>query len=155
MDNEKAVSPVIGVILMVAITIIIAAVVAVFGFGFADFAPKGPTASIVYSNIPETYGIYDLKIAHKAGDNLKAGDWRISIVKVGDPPAYVIGTTDFRAGDMIITRNLTNKGTVTVTNSAITVVGDASVFAPETKYEIKIIVYPFQTLVADAVVLVR
>ncbi len=32
--NELAVSPVIGVILMVAVTVIVAAVVAVFGFGF-------------------------------------------------------------------------------------------------------------------------
>ena len=34
--NEEAVSPVIGVILMVAITVILAAVIAVFVFGMAD-----------------------------------------------------------------------------------------------------------------------
>jgi len=35
-ENEEAVSPVIGVILMVAITVILAAVIAVFVFGMAD-----------------------------------------------------------------------------------------------------------------------
>lgn len=35
-NNEEAVSPVIGVILMVAITVILAAVIAVFVFGMAD-----------------------------------------------------------------------------------------------------------------------
>ncbi|GLI46809.1 type IV pilin N-terminal domain-containing protein [Methanoculleus bourgensis] len=35
-ENEEAVSPVIGVILMVAITVILAAVIAAFVFGMAD-----------------------------------------------------------------------------------------------------------------------
>ena len=40
-ENEEAVSPVIGVILMVAITVILAAVIAAFVFGMTDsFAPQ-------------------------------------------------------------------------------------------------------------------
>ena len=139
---------------MVAITVILASVVAVFGFGFTGFASKGPTAGIVVSNIRDT-GIYDIQILHKGGDNLKANEWRISIVKVGDPPVYVIGGTDFRPGDAIITTNLTNSGTVTVTNSSITVVPSAPGFVLETKYDIKIIMYPYKTLVTDTIILVR
>ena len=39
-ENEDAVSPVIGVILMVAITVILAAVIAAFVFGMADISPQ-------------------------------------------------------------------------------------------------------------------
>ncbi len=53
-NDEHAVSPVIGVILMVAITVILAAVVAVFGFGFGDPDQKGPVASIHVTNVPDT-----------------------------------------------------------------------------------------------------
>ncbi|CAD7776403.1 Archaeal Type IV pilin, N-terminal [Candidatus Methanoperedenaceae archaeon GB50] len=46
--NEEAVSPVIGVILMVAITVILAAVIAsfVFGMGPSESAPVGSTISV-------------------------------------------------------------------------------------------------------------
>jgi flagellin-like protein len=154
MKNEDAVSPVIGVILMVAITVILAAVVAVFGFGFGAMDAKGPTASIMVSSIPDTAGI-DMKIVHRAGDTLKAGDWKLSITGVDGPPVFITATTDFQAGDTIITTNLTNSGTVSVTNSAVTVVGIPANFVPDTKYNVKIIVYPYKTQLVDAVVLIR
>jgi FlaG/FlaF family flagellin (archaellin) len=148
---------VIGVILMVAITVILAAVVTVFGFSFGSTETKGPTASIQVGNVPETTGIVDMKIVHKAGDRLKAGDWRLSIVRSGDAPAYITGTTDFSAGDAIITTNVTNSGVVNVTNRAVTIVsgGTPNSLLPETKYDVKIIVYPYKTMVVDAVVSLR
>ncbi|MBE0522213.1 MAG: type IV pilin N-terminal domain-containing protein, partial [Candidatus Methanoperedenaceae archaeon] len=45
MRNEEAVSPVIGVILMVVITVIIAAVMAVFAFGIGE-PTKAPQAQL-------------------------------------------------------------------------------------------------------------
>ncbi len=46
-DKDKAVSPVIGVILMVAITVILAAVIGAFVLGFQDRATERvPQASI-------------------------------------------------------------------------------------------------------------
>jgi flagellin-like protein len=39
LKNENAISPVIGVILMVAITVILAAVIAAFGFGIVGYNP--------------------------------------------------------------------------------------------------------------------
>ena len=44
--NEKAVSPVIGVILMVAITVILAAIIAAHVFGIVDTIPETKTVSI-------------------------------------------------------------------------------------------------------------
>ncbi len=54
--NEEAVSPVIGVILMVAITVILAAVIAAFVFGLGGTQSAAPTASIVAANYPDTVG---------------------------------------------------------------------------------------------------
>ena len=44
--NEEAVSPVIGVILMVAITVILAAVIAAFVFGMAGTVSKTKVFSV-------------------------------------------------------------------------------------------------------------
>src|SRR5574337_1292823 len=85
--NEEAVSPVIGVSLMVAITVILAAVIAAFVFGLGGSTEKAPTSSIVVANNPDT-SAFDLKVQHKGGDTLKAGDWKISVV-----PASGTGTT--------------------------------------------------------------
>jgi len=45
-DNEEAVSPVIGVILMVAITVILAAVIAAFVFGLAGSQTASKTVGL-------------------------------------------------------------------------------------------------------------
>lgn len=83
--NDKAASPVIGVILMVAITVILAAVIAAFVFGTAEsmkdrypFLKKTITISSVYENTiistePEIYTVaipgFDYH-AHFKGENL-------------------------------------------------------------------------------------
>ena len=153
--NDSAVSPVIGVVLMVGITVILAAVISVFAFSFGGMNAKGPTASIQVSNNALTNNIYDLKIVHSGGERIRAGDWRISIVKVPDKPVFVTSSSDLSVGDQIITTNLTNSGNITVTNKAITVDGAAANFEPETKYDVKIIVFPYKTITVDAVVYIR
>ena len=49
--NEEAVSPVIGVILMVAITVILAAVIAAFVFGMAGNIQKSKVVAATASRI--------------------------------------------------------------------------------------------------------
>ncbi len=154
--DDLAVSPVIGVILMVAITVILAAVVAVFGFGFGGPDQKGPVASIQVTNVPETMGIIDLKIVHRAGESFKPGDWRISIVEIGSPPVFITASTGFSVGDQIITTNLTNSaGTITVTNNNITVIGANTQLKPDTKYDVRVIVFPYKQMTVNAIVMVR
>lgn len=144
---------------MVAITVILAAVIAAFGFGFGgNLNQKGPTASIALDNNPGTVGIIDMKITHKAGDMLKSGDWKISVVPAGQSPVYQASSTDFKAGDMMIVKDLTygDPGTYTVTNSSMTYIGSTPVpLLSDNKYEVKIVVFPYQTMVVDAVVSVR
>ncbi len=159
MKDETAVSPVIGVILMVAITVILAAVIAAFGFGFgSSMNQKGPTAVITLGNVPDTVNIYDLKIVHKSGDTLRSGSWKISIVPAGESPVYQMSESDFQVGDQIITTNLTNGNKAyNVTNKFIGYADGTPgpTLLANNKYEVKIVVMPFGTLVVDAVVAVR
>jgi flagellin-like protein len=159
-NNECAVSPVIGVILMVAITVILAAAIAALSFVFGATNSKGPTAVITVSSVTETIGIADMKIQHKGGDRLISGDWKLSIVPVGQPPAYIASSSDFVAGDQIITTNVTDYpgATYTVTNTSVNIAfGDnpAARLSFGQKYDVKIILYPFETMVLDTVVEIR
>lgn len=55
--NEEAVSPVIGVILMVAITVILAAVIAAFVFGMAGNIQKTKVVAATESRVNNTYTV--------------------------------------------------------------------------------------------------
>ncbi|QLH84342.1 type IV pilin [Halosimplex pelagicum] len=75
LDDDDAVSPVIGVILMVAITVILAAVIASFVLGLGNQAQQGaPTATIGfdYEQIDENSGTNygALAISHDGGDSV-------------------------------------------------------------------------------------
>jgi flagellin-like protein len=73
--NEEAVSPVIGVILMVVITVIIAAVMAVFAFGVGAPA-KVPSAQLKYEASTNL-----LTISNTGGDSLILSELSISVGK--------------------------------------------------------------------------
>ncbi|MGB3908252.1 MAG: type IV pilin N-terminal domain-containing protein, partial [Methanomethylovorans sp.] len=82
-EEEDAVSPVIGVILMVAITVILAAVIAAFVFGMGP--PKqAPQASIRASADTVKIGDDDkpikmLKLEHQGGDIVKMSNTRVTV----------------------------------------------------------------------------
>jgi len=76
-EDDDAVSPVIGVILMVAITVILAAVIASFVLGLGNQTNTGaPTTTIgfnyeqVYEN-DNTVNLGTLKVSHDGGDSIK------------------------------------------------------------------------------------
>ena len=73
-NDDKAVSPVIGVILMVAITVILAAVIGTFVLGLGDsIQDTSPSASIS----GEVSG-GDIVFEHQSGQNIDGSDLRIS-----------------------------------------------------------------------------
>jgi flagellin-like protein len=106
--NEEAVSPVIGVILMVVITVIIAAVLAVFAFGVG--APtKTPQASIKITSVDTAND--NITVQHYGGDSLRLKDVKLTIETLnGD--GVITNTTvfdilpaatgQFEAGDTIL-----------------------------------------------------
>jgi flagellin-like protein len=160
--SEEAVSPVIGVILMVAITVILAAVIAAFVFNMGGGAEKAPTSSITAANNPDT-PTYDLKINHKGGDTLKGGDWKLSVVNAdGSAPEFVNSEpgNDLGVGMQIKIANVTAKcaGTTfcTLTNQSFNAT-DSSILGLNsgTKYDVKLVHIPSSAMLIDTVVEVR
>ena len=78
MKNEEAVSPVLGVILMVAITVIVATIIAVFMFGVGE-PDEAPQAKLKF-----TANVTTLTITHGGGDALVLKDLIITIINAVD-----------------------------------------------------------------------
>jgi hypothetical protein len=115
-----------------------------------------PLALIKVESVPDTIGIIDLRIVHSGGDRLVSGDWKLSVVPVGNAPVYRDSSTDFNVGDQIITSNLTSgTGNYTVTNNAAYTDGTAGKLISGEKYEVMIIVYPYKAMVLDTIILAR
>ena len=79
-NKEDAVSPVIGVMLMLVVTIIIAAVVAAFATGMGsdvDMAPAAALDVIVYDD-------GNVVLTHVSGERLIPGDIKIKLQDDGD-----------------------------------------------------------------------
>jgi len=70
LTDDDAVSPVIGVILMVAITVILAAVIASFVLGLGETTSDTPTASFSFDY--DSSGTPEVTITHDSGDPIPA-----------------------------------------------------------------------------------
>ncbi|NLV11188.1 type IV pilin [Halomicrobium mukohataei] len=68
-DDDDAVSPVIGVILMVAITVILAAVIASFVLGLGDQTSQAPQASFGFEYDSSNT---EVTVTHESGDQIEA-----------------------------------------------------------------------------------
>mgnify|MGYP003851806551 CR=1 FL=1 len=112
LSDEGAVSPVIGVILMVAITVILAAVIGTFVLGLGDqVSQTAPQATIGFSDgsgsspVAEgsTVGLIDLE--HNGGDPLSQSDTSIKVdsgsnsVTIWDGSTHELTTVSDGDGD--------------------------------------------------------
>ena len=84
--NEEAVSPVLGVILMVAITVIVATIIAVFMFGVGE-PDEAPQAKLKF--VANTSG---LTTTHGGGDALVLKDNIITIIDATDDNVTMTAT---------------------------------------------------------------
>ena len=103
--TDRGVSPVIGIILLVAITVILAAVVGIFALGLGDqIAEPTPTNTL---EIEQANGEDELTIRHTGGDRFHWED--VIIVIESDEhfersPAEEMGLNgEFRVGDRVTT----------------------------------------------------
>lgn len=71
-DSEKAVSPVIGVILMVAITVILAAVIGVFVIDIGNSVSEAPPTAQFSMDVDESETQATATITHQGGDSFDA-----------------------------------------------------------------------------------
>ncbi len=75
--DRRAVSPVIGVILMVAITVILAAVIGTFVLGIGTSTQETPRATFEFEQVkegPSSSNPDELEIAHVGGDTVRNDD---------------------------------------------------------------------------------
>jgi flagellin-like protein len=80
LNDDRAVSPVIGVILMVAITVILAAVIGTFVLGLGDqISQTNPSASFQFDYDRDADNGDSLTIAHGGGDSLNANEVNITV----------------------------------------------------------------------------
>jgi flagellin-like protein len=67
-NEEEAVSPVVGVIMMIAITVVIAAVVAAFSYGIIGGVKKAPNCALVVEDA--VVDSTQIKVIHHGGDTI-------------------------------------------------------------------------------------
>lgn len=80
-QDEEAVSPVIGVILMVAITVILAAVIGTFVLGLGDQVQgNAPQASFDFDYTNSTTGAGDsIIVTHEGGDSIAGANLNATV----------------------------------------------------------------------------
>jgi len=127
-DDDRAVSPVIGVILMVAITVILAAVIGTFVLGLGDQVQSTtPQASFGFET---SSGQAEVTITHETGDSIDAANLKVSATDNFDDSAG--GFT----GESSATWNeFSGTDTEVSAGSSVTIVhndADGSTFAGET-----------------------
>ena len=113
-SDDRAVSPVIGVILMVAITVILAAVIGTFVLGLGDsLGDSQPTAQL---NV-DTSASGNLTIEHNGGDSIDYADLELNadgntvvLSEANDSSGSTIGDGTLSVGDTV-TVSYTTSGT--------------------------------------------
>lgn len=146
--NEDAVSPVIGVILMVAITVILAAVIAAFVFGMGP-PEQAPQASLRASADTIETGIEGIKLEHQGGDAVVLTSARTTVTLDGKSVSLLLDETNqsFDAGEIMYVFN--DSGSFYLDNFKNTTNSlDDVVSAGETA-NLKIIDVSSQQLIAD------
>ena len=116
-DGTRAVSPVIGVILMVAITVILAAVIGTFVLGLGESVESAPQATFDFDVEEDGEGDIELiTITHGGGDNIDADRITVSgaVENSEDDPIDDIDVSDeFAAGDQIVIESNNNDEQIT------------------------------------------
>ncbi|MFB6179354.1 MAG: type IV pilin [Halorientalis sp.] len=141
LNDDNAVSPVIGVILMVAITVILAAVIASFVLGLGGSTQKTPTAKFTYdynSDATSTGDTGMLQITHDGGDTLKKSEIYIR----GDGINNSVTTTSSYNGPssyMTSSGGWTGEASGTVGSQSAIVSGNSAYVAADNDYNIRVV----------------
>jgi len=112
LDDDRGVSPVIGVILMVAITVILAAVIGTFVLGLGDSLEQAPQAQLD-AELNSTSN--NVTLSHSGGDAIRVGDLTVNIGSNTGNDLEASNTGDFSANDEFAVGD-----TMTVTNGTAT-----------------------------------
>jgi len=111
-EDDRAVSPVIGIILMVAITVILAAVIGTFVLGLGD-SVTGETAPQVSWDMADVPGGNGVVIAHNGGGSVEASNLDVTVDGESVPPSEQFSGT-VSAGSETTVPNVRDGGEVRV-----------------------------------------
>ena len=112
LKDKRGVSPVIGVILMVAITVVMGAVVAGFAYGYLGNTPKAP--NIALSVIDDPTDQTSVLMKHSGGENIGVNEWKGSLTTGKESSANFTSQTEL--GDKAISTGTTLDVTKLTTN---------------------------------------
>lgn len=101
-DDDRAVSPVIGVILMVAVTVILAAVVSMLVLDMGNNVQSAPQATFAFDSVANG-SQYDVTITHQGGDPINTSQvqivgggvdetWNAGVINAGDSKTITVNS---------------------------------------------------------------
>ena len=83
--SRRAVAPVVGVSLILAITVLLAALVGAFAIGLGGQSDNAPEAAITARTEPGAYGNPKVVLTHMGGDELDVRDLTVRVFVDGEP----------------------------------------------------------------------
>ena len=152
LEEERGVSPVIGVILMVAITVILAAVIGTFVLGLGDNLQQAPQSSVSVSDASADYSgsaTQSFVISHQQGDALTMGDMRIVVRNASDSSQVA----SYQGTDTAIELNGNadpSSGTEFGVGDSIVINETSGTFDSGYKYNVQLIHVPSDSTVTSA-----
>lgn len=153
--NDSGVSPIIGILLLLAITTIISVSVLTLALSF-QLPTKAPMSVIVAENGAGISGMGDIKITHKGGDTLDAGRWSLSLVPAGNQPGFKRMNNGFTVGSVITATIRTDgSGSYSINNSVLYSDSITAGFGNGDTIHVQIKDNPSQSIVLDTTVVVR
>ena len=92
LKDQRGVSPVIGVILMVALTVVMGAVIAGFVYGYLGTTSKAPIVGLFVIDNPIDQA--SLLIKHSGGESIGANEWKVSVTAGKESSANFTSQTE-------------------------------------------------------------
>jgi flagellin-like protein len=83
--SRRAVAPVVGVSLLLAVTVVLAALVGAFAIGVSGQTDNAPEAAITATSESAKYGNTEIVLTHAGGDELDVRDLTVRIFVDGQP----------------------------------------------------------------------
>ena len=118
--KEDAVSPVVGVMLMLVVTIIIAAVVAVFASGMATDTASTPIAQFGVVGMTTQDGYLEtVTLVNRGGDIIQAGDIEVILTCDGSSSTFTLTGNEYSEYSFKYDEEITKLDNMTVSNSAL------------------------------------
>lgn len=152
--DEKAISPVIGVLLMVVLTVMLAIIVLAMTNSFGSVNNKMPMS---YLSVTQNYDTTtkELKLVFGNGGATPAGNWWISVVTSSKPASFVRSDVDLSGGTTInIVFDTEGTGTYSMKDGGLKTDGIANPLVTG-YYDVKIVDKVLNQVLYDKVVEIK